>query len=72
MNTLEHLPDELSKHRILSAAQAAELWGVSLPLWRRLYRAKAVPSPIKLSERRLGWRASDLIDGLENRAQSAA
>jgi predicted DNA-binding transcriptional regulator AlpA len=62
------LPPELAQFRILSAAQSALLWGVSIPQWRRLYRAKQVPAPIKLSEKRLGWRASDLIEALAARA----
>jgi hypothetical protein len=28
--------------------------------------------PIKIGERKLGWRAGDLMDGLEERAQSSA
>jgi predicted DNA-binding transcriptional regulator AlpA len=71
-NTLNSLPADISWHRILNAAEAAKFWGVSLPHWRRLYRANEVPSPIKLSARRLGWRASDLIDALEIRATTAA
>ncbi|HEY8009175.1 MAG TPA: hypothetical protein VIE66_20875 [Methylocella sp.] len=61
------LPSELTLHRILSSSQAAQLWGVSVPHWRRLYRAHKVPAPIKIGDRKLGWRASDLIDGLKAR-----
>jgi predicted DNA-binding transcriptional regulator AlpA len=66
------LPIEISRSRIFNSSQSAEYWGVSLPHWRRLYRAKMVPSPIKIGERKLGWRAGDLMDGLEERAQSSA
>jgi predicted DNA-binding transcriptional regulator AlpA len=62
---LDTLPAELTRHRILSAAQAAQLWGVSLPHWRRLYRLGKVPAPIHIGERKLGWRAGDLIDALD-------
>ncbi|WP_046867482.1 helix-turn-helix transcriptional regulator [Microvirga massiliensis] len=65
---LEHLPADVTRHRILNSAEAAAFWGVSLPSWRRLYRAKQVPSPIRLSERKLGWRVGDLVDALESRA----
>jgi predicted DNA-binding transcriptional regulator AlpA len=67
-NGLESLPSDLARFRILSAAESATFWGVSLPQWRRLYRQKQVPPPIKLSERRLGWRIADLMDALAARA----
>ncbi|WP_404286439.1 helix-turn-helix transcriptional regulator [Microvirga sp. RSM25] len=71
-NVLEQLPTEIARHRVLNSADAAKFYGVSLPQWRLLYRRKAVPAPIKLSERRYGWRVGDLIDALEARAQQAA
>jgi predicted DNA-binding transcriptional regulator AlpA len=67
-NGIDALPPELSRNRILGAADAAAFWGVSVPHWRRLYRAKQVPRPIRLSERRLGWRVGDLVDALAARA----
>lgn len=45
------LPPQLEAARIVSATQAAAYWGVSLPHWRRLYRAGRVPRPIKIGER---------------------
>jgi predicted DNA-binding transcriptional regulator AlpA len=65
---LDTLPPDLARLRILNAAESAAFWGVSLPQWRRLYSRGEVPSPIKLSERRLGWRISDLVDALAARA----
>lgn len=62
------LPPNLEAARIVSAAQAAAYWGVSLPHWRRLYRAGYVPRPIKVGERKLGWRAGDLLLAIERRA----
>lgn len=61
------LPTELTPYRILNSAQAAQFWGVSVPHWRRLYRNHKVPVPIKIGDRKLGWRARDLIDGLKVR-----
>jgi prophage regulatory protein len=69
---LSTCPGEYPPRRIFNSSQSAEYWGVSLPHWRRLYRAIMVPSPIKIGERKLGWRAGDLMDGLEERAQSSA
>jgi predicted DNA-binding transcriptional regulator AlpA len=69
---LPTLSPSIERSRILVSTQASEFWGVSRSHWRRLYRAKRVPSPIKIGERKLGWRAGDLIDGLSARAQSSA
>jgi predicted DNA-binding transcriptional regulator AlpA len=66
-NSLDNLPADISRHRILNSAEAARFWGVSVPTWRRMYRAKVVPLPIQLSARKLGWRAGDLIDALAAR-----
>ena len=64
---LDHLPADVARHRVLTSAQAASFWGVSLPHWRRLYRKRQVPSPVMLGARKLGWRAGDLVDGLAAR-----
>ena len=64
----QDLPSDLTHHRIPDSKQAALFWGVSLDHWRRLYRTGKVPIPIRLSERKLGWRVADLIDGLAARA----
>jgi predicted DNA-binding transcriptional regulator AlpA len=66
-DVLGTLPEGIARFRILNAAQSAAFWGVSLPQWRRLYRMKRVPSPVMLSERRMGWRVGDLIDALATR-----
>jgi predicted DNA-binding transcriptional regulator AlpA len=59
------------RHRILDSTQAAAFWGVSRSHWRRLYQSRRVPTPIKVGERKLGWRVGDLIDGLNQRAEAA-
>ena len=66
------LPPSLDEIRILSARQAAELFGVSVATFRRLYWAGKLPPPIQLSERRLGWRVRDLIEHLAKRGNAAA
>jgi predicted DNA-binding transcriptional regulator AlpA len=65
------LPAEAERHRILGAKQAAAFWGLSLPHWRRLYQTGRVPAPIKIGERKVGWRMGDLIDALDARAKGA-
>ncbi len=61
------LPHGLGQERVLSAQQAAELFGVSVATFRRLYRARKLPPAIQLSDRRLGWRTRDLIEHLAKR-----
>jgi predicted DNA-binding transcriptional regulator AlpA len=56
------LPESLNAERILSAAQAAQLYGVSIATFRRLKSAGKLPPAIQLSERRIGWRVRDLIE----------
>ncbi len=70
--TLNNLPSDLGRSRILDAEASAAFWGVSLPHWRRLYRAEKVPRPIKIGDRKLGWRIGDLADGLAKRVDAAA
>ena len=60
-SNLDNLPTEIAMHRIVGAADAAAFCNYSLPHWRRLYRAKKVPEPIRLSDRKLGWRIGPLI-----------
>ena len=66
------LPDSLDHERVLNAAQAAELFGVSIATFRRQHWAGNTPPPIRLSERRLGWRVRDLLEHLSKRANVAA
>jgi predicted DNA-binding transcriptional regulator AlpA len=65
--SLNALPAEITKGRMLNSAQAAEYWGVSLPHWRRLYLTKKAPAPIRVGDRKYGWRLDDLDDALASR-----
>jgi prophage regulatory protein len=65
--TLNNLPSDLGRNRVLDAAAAAAFWGISLPHWRRLYRAGKVPQPLKVGDRKLGWRVGVLADALAAR-----
>ena len=56
---------EFAKYRVLNTAEAATLCGFSKTHWRRLYRSGRAPKPIRLSNKKLGWRAGDLIDWLQ-------
>jgi predicted DNA-binding transcriptional regulator AlpA len=66
------LPDVLGQERVLSAQQAAELYGVSVATFRRQYWAGKVPPALRVSDRRLGWRVRDLIDHLKKSGEVAA
>jgi predicted DNA-binding transcriptional regulator AlpA len=59
------LPASLTLERILSAAQAAQFIGVSLPTFKRMRRAGKLPPAIQLSERRIGWRVGGMIEHLK-------
>ncbi len=72
IQALNNLPFDLGRNRVLDAATSAAYWGVSLPHWRRLYRAGKVPCPIKIGDRKLGWRICQLADGLAKRADAAS
>ena len=63
--SLDTMPASLELERVLTARQAANLYGVSITTWRRLFWAGKTPPAIRLSDRRLGWRARDLIDHLK-------
>jgi len=66
--TLADLPPELAGHRVLDAAQSATFVGLSVSHWRRIVRAKRAPQPVQLTERRIGWRAGDLVAWLAPKA----
>ena len=70
--TLANLPSDLGRSRVLDAAAASAFWGISLPHWRRLYRTGKVPQPIKVGERKLGWRVGVLADALAAREPADA
>jgi len=62
---------DLSRHQVIGAGEAARLANMSLDHWRRLYRAGRVPKPMKIGERKVGWRRGDLLDWLAARAAQA-
>jgi predicted DNA-binding transcriptional regulator AlpA len=62
MSALSNIPSDLNRERLLDTAQTAEFLGMSIPHFRRLYRARKVPTPIKIGERKYAWRLSGLID----------
>jgi predicted DNA-binding transcriptional regulator AlpA len=67
----DNLPAIFANNRILNIRQMAELWGVSVPTIRRLHRSGKIPSAIRISERRIGWRAGDALSALAAREAAA-
>jgi predicted DNA-binding transcriptional regulator AlpA len=67
--TLDALPPEIARHRVLGTRDACDFVGLSIPEWRRMRRDGEAPSPIMLGSKKQGWRIGDLIDWLESRAQ---
>ena len=72
MDSLIKLPAELNRERLLSTAQTAEFLGLSLPHLRRLYRAGRIPPPIRIGERKYGWKLSVLIDFVDSKSPTPA
>jgi predicted DNA-binding transcriptional regulator AlpA len=72
MAKLAELPPTLTESRILTSAEAAAFWGVSLDYWRRLNAAGRVPKPIRIGNRKLGWRIGSLSAALQALEREAA
>jgi prophage regulatory protein len=58
-----------AENYVLRTKDAAHFVGVSLFHFRRLHALGHLPAPIRLSERRLGWRLHDLDLWLESRRE---
>jgi predicted DNA-binding transcriptional regulator AlpA len=61
-NTLDTLPAELGRERIVDNATAAKFVGISLPHWNRLRYQGKTPKPVRLGDRKLGYSIGSLID----------
>lgn len=64
----EDLYPQAAAARVVSLRTAAALAGISTVTLRRLIASGNGPRVLRLSERRLGIRVSDLRDWLESRA----
>lgn len=62
MSSTPSLPADLARLRVVGSAEAAALCNISLPHFRRMYRAGRAPAPIKLTDRKLGWQVGALAD----------
>ena len=64
---IDRLPEALALQCVLRTKEAAKFCGVSVSHFRRLHSRCELPKPIRLGERRLGWRLGDLIAWLNSR-----
>ena len=67
MTVLASLPADITRRRVVGIQDAAAFIGLSVSTLRRMKDAKTIPAPIKLSDRRIGWRMGDLFDYLDCR-----
>jgi predicted DNA-binding transcriptional regulator AlpA len=65
--SIENLPTELARHRVLDTRQTCQFVNVSVAQWRRLRTCGEAPTPRQLGKRKHGWRVGDLIDWLDSR-----
>jgi predicted DNA-binding transcriptional regulator AlpA len=70
-DTIESLPPELGRNRILDTEQTLEFVGSSPANWRRLQRLGLAPAPVMIGVKKHGWQLGVLIDYLESRSQKA-
>jgi predicted DNA-binding transcriptional regulator AlpA len=70
-STLGNVPTYFSRERLLDTEQTAEFLGFSVSHFRRLYRARKVPAPITIGERKYGWRLGGLIDFVASKSGGA-
>lgn len=64
MNTPSHRDNFLTEVTLLNVRQVADLLGVhSRSIWR-MVQTRSIPAPIRLTERVVRWRLSDLREHL--------
>jgi predicted DNA-binding transcriptional regulator AlpA len=65
--SIENLPTDLARHRVLNTRQTCEFVNLSVAQWRRLRKAGEAPRGRQLGKRKQGWRLGDLIDWVDSR-----
>ncbi len=58
---------DLESRRLLPTDEAARVSGYSTAHFRVLVRQGIAPKPVKLSTRKLGWRAGDLVAWIDSK-----
>lgn len=66
------LSPDLARNRLLDSSKAATLLGYSVPHFRRLCRAKVVPTAVRINGRKMGWPVGVLLDFIASRVGGSA
>ncbi|GEP02295.1 helix-turn-helix transcriptional regulator [Methylobacterium oxalidis] len=66
---LNELPLELARSRVLCTEDAAAYCGLDIQMIRKMLKAEKFPKPLKLSERKQGWRLGDLQAWVDSQAE---
>ncbi len=67
--SLENLPDDLARRRLLNTEQVAAFVNRSVPEIRRLITTGTFPKPFRLNSRRLSWRLGDIVDWIDSKTE---
>lgn len=70
LQTLDDLPIELARKRILGTRQAAAYVGVSLRQWEQMRAAGGTPPAVQITAKKLGYTVESLIAWIAARTQS--
>ena len=57
---LAQMDETIRTHRLLSSRQTAALLNCSTVHLRRLARSGKIPKPLRIGDRKLAWRASEI------------
>lgn len=67
--TLWQTPEaEIAANCVIGMKDAAAFLGMSLPTFKRLRAKGEMPNPVRISERKLGWRIGALVDLIRERS----
>lgn len=65
--SIETLPTDLARHRVLDTRQTCQFVNLSVAQWRRLRKSGEAPKGRQLSKRKQGWQVGDLIEWIASR-----
>lgn len=67
---LNNIPEHLREHTLLKRNEVLDLVPYSVPHIYRLEAKGQFPARIKVGERRVAWRLSDILQWLSNRPKA--
>ena len=69
---MDEIRNRMADVAVVSVREVAELLGVNARTVWRMAQTGAIPAPIRLSERVVRWRLSDLREHLDRKAAGAS